>query len=107
MKTKTKTKSKLKTRAPSHDPTGVRTWCPACRAHVYIPCVACLVRAALTEKTTLIAVHHVNHDPQDNLLGNLEVFASNQAHKLYEARGAPAPIWRGYHLSTTPEKCGA
>lgn len=59
----------------------------------------CLIRSEV--------VHHVSHDPQDNSLGNLEVFASNQAHKLYEARGAPAPIWRGCHLSTTPERCGA
>jgi len=40
-------------------------------------------------------VHHRNHDPQDNRLENLELFASNQAHKLYEARGTPDPIWRG------------
>ena len=40
-------------------------------------------------------VHHRNHDPQDNRLENLELFVSNQAHKLYEAQGTPDPIWRG------------
>jgi hypothetical protein len=40
-------------------------------------------------------VHHENHDPQDNRLENLELFASNKEHKLHEARGLPLPIWRG------------
>ena len=40
-------------------------------------------------------VHHKNHDPQDNSLPNLELFASNQAHKLFEASGSPAPLWSG------------
>jgi endogenous inhibitor of DNA gyrase (YacG/DUF329 family) len=31
------------------------------------------------------AVHHRNHDPQDNRLENLELFASNQAHKIAES----------------------
>jgi hypothetical protein len=39
-------------------------------------------------------VHHVNHNPQDNRLENLELFASNRDHKLYEHHGSPAPIWR-------------
>jgi hypothetical protein len=39
-------------------------------------------------------VHHENHDPQDNRLENLALFASNRDHKLYEARGTPDPIWR-------------
>ena len=38
-------------------------------------------------------VHHVNHDPADNRIENLQLFVNNQAHKLYEARGIPAPIW--------------
>ncbi len=42
----------------------------------------------------LEVVHHRNHDPQDNSLSNLELFSINQAHKLYEARGTPTPIWR-------------
>ena len=29
-------------------------------------------------------VHHKNHDPQDNRLENLELFQSNQAHKIAE-----------------------
>lgn len=40
-------------------------------------------------------VHHVNHDPQDNALSNLQLFSSNQHHKLFEANGSPAPIWSG------------
>ncbi|NBW13466.1 MAG: hypothetical protein EBR82_36215 [Caulobacteraceae bacterium] len=40
-------------------------------------------------------VHHRNHDPQDNAIANLELFASNRDHKLYEAHGSPDPIWRG------------
>ncbi len=40
-------------------------------------------------------VHHANHDLQDNRLENLMLFASNRDHKLYEARGTPAPTWRG------------
>jgi len=40
-------------------------------------------------------VHHKNHDPQDNSLHNLELFASNRDHKLYEHHGTPDPIWRG------------
>jgi hypothetical protein len=40
-------------------------------------------------------VHHINHDPQDNRPENLEVFSSNQAHKLFEARGMPLPTWHG------------
>jgi hypothetical protein len=38
-------------------------------------------------------VHHVNHDPQDNSLSNLQLFASNRDHKLNEHHGTPAPIW--------------
>jgi hypothetical protein len=40
-------------------------------------------------------VHHKNHDPQDNSLPNLELFANNQAHKLFEHHGSPAPLWSG------------
>jgi len=52
-------------------------------------------------------VHHVNHDPQDNRLKNLELFSSNRDHKLYEAHGTPDPIWRGSNQSTTSVKSGA
>lgn len=40
-------------------------------------------------------VHHINHDPLDNRLENLELFASNRDHKLYEWWGIPMPIWSG------------
>lgn len=39
-------------------------------------------------------VHHVNHDPTDNRIENLQLFATNQAHKLFEHHGIPFPIWR-------------
>jgi len=38
-------------------------------------------------------VHHLNHDPQDNRLENLQLFSSNRAHKQYEAHGLPLPLW--------------
>jgi len=38
-------------------------------------------------------VHHKDHDPQNNDLINLQLFASNRDHKLYEHHGTPAPIW--------------
>lgn len=40
-------------------------------------------------------VHHDNHDPMDNRPENLMLFASNREHKLFEAYGSPAPLWRG------------
>jgi hypothetical protein len=40
-------------------------------------------------------VHHDDHDPTNNTLSNLMLFASNRDHKLYEHHGTPAPIWRG------------
>lgn len=39
-------------------------------------------------------VHHVNHNPLDNRLANLMLFASNREHKRFEAHGSPPPIWR-------------
>ena len=44
-------------------------------------------------------VHHEDHDPQANGVGNLMLFASNRDHKLYEHHGSPEPIWRGSSLS--------
>ena len=40
-------------------------------------------------------VHHINHDPTDNRLENLQLFKTNQDHKKYEARGSPEPLWQG------------
>lgn len=37
-------------------------------------------------------VHHVNHDPTDNRLVNLMLFATNAEHKDYEAGGPSRPI---------------
>ena len=48
-------------------------------------------------------VHHKNHDPQDNRIENLELFATNRDHKLYEHHGTPQPIWRSSNQSTTKE----
>lgn len=47
------------------------------------------------------AVHHENHDPKDNRIENLALFATNRDHKLYEAHGSPAPIWCGWSQSIT------
>jgi len=43
-------------------------------------------------------VHHINHDPTDNRLENLQLFRTNQDHKKYEARGSPEPLWQGSSL---------
>lgn len=39
-------------------------------------------------------VHHKDHDPANNSLDNLQLFASNRNHKLYEHHGSPDPIWQ-------------
>ena len=39
-------------------------------------------------------VHHVNHNPLDNRLENLTLFASNRDHKSFEAHGSPPPVWQ-------------
>ena len=31
-------------------------------------------------------IHHINHNPQDNRLKNLQLFQTNKAHKLFEAQ---------------------
>jgi len=53
--------------------------------------VAQAMGRALTRAET---VHHVDHNPTNNAIGNLLLFATNRDHKLFEARGTPAPIWR-------------
>ena len=39
-------------------------------------------------------VHHADHDPTNNDPANLMLFSSNTAHKKYEGRGQPAPLWQ-------------
>jgi len=39
-------------------------------------------------------VHHKDHNPENNDLSNLMLFASNSQHKKYEATGSPPPLWR-------------
>lgn len=39
-------------------------------------------------------VHHIDHNPANNDLSNLQLFASNRDHKLYEHHGSPLPIWQ-------------
>lgn len=53
--------------------------------------VARAIGRTLTRAET---VHHVDHNPTNNALANLLLFATNRDHKLFEARGTPAPIWR-------------
>lgn len=38
-------------------------------------------------------VHHIDHNPANNQLSNLQLFASNRDHKLFEHHGSPLPIW--------------
>lgn len=59
----------------------------------------CLTRAEV--------VHHVDHDPTNNVLTNLQLFASNRDHKLYEHHGSPLPIWPPSNPSNTGASFGA
>jgi endogenous inhibitor of DNA gyrase (YacG/DUF329 family) len=54
--------------------------------------------------TRVETVHHLNHDNRDNRVENLALFASNKDHKLFEAHGAPLPVWSG---CPTQAVCGA
>jgi len=38
-------------------------------------------------------VHHMDHNPRNNEVWNLVLFATNSDHKRFEARGLPLPIW--------------
>jgi len=40
------------------------------------------------------AVHHIDHNPENNAISNLMLFKSNSQHKKYEATGIPAPVWQ-------------
>lgn len=44
-------------------------------------------------------VHHLDHDPRNNAITNLVLFANNSAHKRYEATGSPPPVWQ-YHVAS-------
>jgi hypothetical protein len=65
--------------------------------------VAQVIGRPLTRKEV---VHHVNHNPTDNRLENLELFASNRDHKLYEHHGTPLPIWSGLRGFLTTASSG-
>ena len=39
-------------------------------------------------------VHHIDHDPMNNALENLMLFATNADHKKYEAGQAIQPLWQ-------------
>jgi hypothetical protein len=52
-------------------------------------------------------VHHINHNPRDNQVENLMLFATNRDHKLFERHGSPPPIWSGLNLPITKEWFGA
>ncbi len=40
-------------------------------------------------------VHHLDHDPRNNAIENLALYASNQAHKLREGGNHIKPLWQG------------
>jgi hypothetical protein len=63
-----------------------------------------VARAIGRPLTRLEVVHHVDHDPSNNAVGNLMLFATQSEHKLFEARGLPLPLWSG---ASTPDTCGA
>jgi hypothetical protein len=57
--------------------------------------------------TRVEVVHHIDHDPTNNVLTNLQLFASNRDHKLYEHHGLPLPIWPPLIPSNTGASSGA
>ena len=48
-----------------------------------------VARAMGRTLTRAETVHHVDHNPTNNALANLLLFATNRDHKLFEARGTP------------------
>jgi len=51
----------------------------------------------LLERTE--CVHHIDHDPLNNTLANLMLFATNKDHKLFEHGTDIKPLWDGSLLS--------
>jgi hypothetical protein len=49
-------------------------------------------------------VHHIDHDPKNNSIENLVLFASNRDHKLHEHGHPIEPIWQHSSLSITKEE---
>ncbi len=39
-------------------------------------------------------VHHIDHNPTNNDITNLMLFATNKDHKVYEAGGIVQPLWQ-------------
>ena len=53
--------------------------------------------------TRVEVVHHVNHDPTDNRIENLRLFANNAEHKRHEGEtGHFKDYYRPLHSHTTP-----
>ena len=42
-------------------------------------------------------VHHIDHNPMNNQIGNLMLFATNRDHKKYEAGHPIQPLWQPLH----------
>jgi hypothetical protein len=50
-------------------------------------------------------VHHLDHDPTNNALSNLILFASNRDHKLHEHGKAIEPLWQLSPPNTMKDGC--
>ena len=44
-------------------------------------------------------VHHIDHNPLNNELANLMLFATNKEHKLFEHGADIKPLWDGSRQS--------
>lgn len=91
----------MKRRSHGNHAGAIYVRCPAAflsmaRADGYVMEHRLIVAEALGRCLTRSeVVHHKNHQSRDNRRENLQLFASNSDHKLFEARGTPAPIWSG------------